>query len=77
MITFILHSAGSGLFALQRDLEFSKDFLCRFADRILFARDEYGNKLKDFLESLDLPEDVQAKIFSKNALNLVGLGLGM
>ena len=66
-------SAGSGLGALQRDLKFAKDFLCRFADRILFARDDYGNELKEFLESLDLPEDVQAKIYFKNALNLAGL----
>ncbi len=69
-------SAGSGLWALQRDLEFAKNFLCRFTDRILFGRDDYGNELKEFLESLDLPEDVRANIYFKNALSLVGLPQG-
>ena len=66
-------SAGSGLGALQRDSEFAKEFLCRFADRILFARDYYGNDLKEFLESLDLPEDIKTKIYFENAMRLVPL----
>ena len=66
-------SASSGLYALQRDAQFARDFLCRFADRILFGRDAHGNELAEFLDSLDLPEDVRAKVFFENALGLAGL----
>jgi len=64
-------SAGSGLGALKRDLDFTKHFLTRYADRLLFGRDDNGNKLQQFLMSLDLSEGVLDKIMVENALQLV------
>jgi predicted TIM-barrel fold metal-dependent hydrolase len=64
-------SAGSALKALNRDMEHAKQFLTRFADRLLFGRDYYGGDLLDFLATLELPADVQDKIYYKNALRLV------
>ena len=64
-------SAGSALFMLKRDPQLSKELICRFADRILFARDYYGHDLQDFLQSLDLPQDVQDKLYHLNAKKLV------
>ncbi|MCX7705719.1 MAG: amidohydrolase [bacterium] len=66
-------SAGSGLNAIKRDPEFGKKFLIEFQDRILFARDYFDSNLKEFLESLNLPQDVLEKIYCKNALKLVPL----
>ncbi len=65
-------SAGSALFAIKRDSKYTREFLCRYADRVLFARDYYDNNLHDFLQTLDLPRDVQDKIYFQNALRLVG-----
>lgn len=64
-------SAGSALGALQRDVSQTQAFLRRYADRLLFGRDYYGGDLKTFLLSLELPSDVQDKIFSGNARRLV------
>jgi predicted TIM-barrel fold metal-dependent hydrolase len=64
-------SAGSGLGALKRDPDHAVSFLCRFADRLLFGRDTYGGDLHEFLQTLDLPQDVQEKIYFRNALRLV------
>ncbi|MBN1554886.1 MAG: amidohydrolase family protein [Phycisphaerae bacterium] len=64
-------SAGSGIKALKRDAQQAREFLIRFADRILFARDFYGGDLMEFLSSLSLPEEVRENIFSANALKLV------
>ena len=61
-------SAGSGLNALNRDPAHAKEFLTRFADRLLFARDCSDSKLHEFLQSLDLPEKISRKIYSQNAL---------
>ena len=66
-------SAGSGLYALQRDTDHARKFLVQFADRLLFARDGYGNDLKEYLDSLDLPPEIYKKIFSQNAQRLVQL----
>ncbi len=66
-------SAGSALFALKRDPDHAKQFLCRYADRLLFGRDEYGNELNEFLQSFDLPRDVQEKLYFRNATSLVEL----
>jgi predicted TIM-barrel fold metal-dependent hydrolase len=66
-------SAGSGIGALKRDPGFAKEFLTEFQDRILYARDYFDNVHQEFLNSLDLPEDVLAKIYSGNALRLVPL----
>jgi len=64
-------SAGSGRRALERDRKFSVDFLCEFADRLLYARDQFDNGHQELLNSLDLPADVLEKIYSGNALRLV------
>lgn len=64
-------SAGSARFALERDPEHAKAFLCRYADRLTFARDYYGKDLHNFLETLSLPQDVHDKIYFQNALKLV------
>ncbi len=66
-------SGKSGWNALKRDPEFVKDFLLEFQDRMLYARDYFDNVHQEFLNSLDLPEDVLAKIYSGNALRLVPL----
>jgi predicted TIM-barrel fold metal-dependent hydrolase len=64
-------SAGSALGALKRDPQHARDFLCRFSDRLLFGRDYYGGDLLQFLETLELPAEVQQRIFSDNALRLL------
>jgi predicted TIM-barrel fold metal-dependent hydrolase len=66
-------SAGSGLNALKRDVAFAYDFLLRYADRLLYGRDDKGNALQIFLRSLDLPQAVLDKLFYQNALRLVSL----
>jgi len=64
-------STGSALTALKRDNAFSKEFLLANADRLLFARDYYGGELSAFLRSLHLGEEMEKRIFCKNALKLV------
>jgi len=64
-------SAGSALNALRRDPDHAREFLIRFADRLLFGRDIYGGDLAEFLATLDLPETVQQRIFHANALSLL------
>jgi predicted TIM-barrel fold metal-dependent hydrolase len=64
-------SAGSGRFALEREPGHAVDFLVRFQDRLLFARDGYEQELYRFLQTLPLPEEVVAKIFFRNAERLV------
>lgn len=64
-------SAGSGRFALQRDSQHAKQFLTRYADRLLFARDYYGGELHEFLQTLELDEKTTAKIYLRNAQKLI------
>jgi len=64
-------SAGSALTALKRDVEFTKDFILEFQDRLLYGRDYFDNRMQDFLNSLDLPAPVLAKLYAENALRLV------
>ena len=64
-------SGGSGHTALSRDLEFTRKFLINYQDRMFFARDDFNNKMYDLLVSLNLPDDVLAKILAGNALRLV------
>ena len=64
-------SGGSCLCALQRNPKYAREFICRYADRALFGRDYYGSDLYDFLQTLELPEEVQNKIYFQNALRLV------
>ena len=66
-------SAFSGLNALQRDGAFAKEFLMEFQDRILYARDQFDNAHQDFLNSLDLPQEVIKKLYYKNSQMLIEL----
>lgn len=71
-------SAGSGLNAIQRDPDFGREFLIRRADQLLFGTDYLaeGQAVEQFqfLDRLDLPADVQAKIFRTNARKILRLG---
>ncbi|HUG94245.1 MAG TPA: amidohydrolase family protein, partial [Planctomycetaceae bacterium] len=65
-------SAGSGANAIARDKEFGRGFLVRRQDRLLFGTDylEPGQAVPQFelFDRLDLPRDVQAKVFRENAV---------
>ena len=69
-------SAGSGHNAIRRDLVFGHEFLIRNADKIMFGTDYLAEKqvVKQFnlFREIDLPEDVQAKIFRNNAKKIMG-----
>ena len=64
-------SANSGKTALSRDPAHGREFLQRYADRMLFGRDIYGSDLQKFLQTLDLPADVAKKIYFENAQRLM------
>ena len=64
-------SAGSGCMALRRDPEFAYSFIIEFQDRIVYARDYFDNIHQEFLATLNLPTDVQEKIFHLNAEKLI------
>jgi predicted TIM-barrel fold metal-dependent hydrolase len=70
-------SAGSGANAIRRDLKFGRDFLVRRADRLMFGTDflSPGQDVPQFelMEQLDLPTEVQAKIFHENARHVLKL----
>lgn len=71
-------SAGSGANAIERDLEFGREFIIRRADRLLFGTDylAQGQKIVQFelFDKLDLPDDVKAKLFRDNARRILRLG---
>lgn len=64
-------SARSARTTLARDSMHAKQFITRFADRLLFGRDCYGGELQAVLQTLKLPEDVLDKIYWRNAENLL------
>jgi predicted TIM-barrel fold metal-dependent hydrolase len=70
-------SAGSGAGAITRDLKFGRDFLIRRADRLMFGTDYLspGQKVPqlDVYRQVDLPADVEAKIYRDNARRLLKL----
>jgi predicted TIM-barrel fold metal-dependent hydrolase len=70
-------SAGSGANALSRDLEFGREFLIRRQDRVCFGTDylQPGQAVPQFdmLAKLDLPAEVQTKVYRGNALRLLKL----
>ncbi len=70
-------SAGSGAGAISRDMKFGREFVIRRADRLCFGTDylKLGQKIPQFelYEKLDLPPDVQAKVFRDNARRVLGL----
>lgn len=67
-------SAGSGANAIQRDLEFGREFLIRRADRVMFGSDYLANAQVipqfEMLAKLNLPDDVREKINTGNAKRL-------
>ena len=65
-------SARSGLNAMKRLGDRATEFLGRCADRLLYGRDNYGNDLQEYLNSLDLDPDVREKIYHRNAEKLLG-----
>jgi predicted TIM-barrel fold metal-dependent hydrolase len=60
-------SAGSGLTAISRDRQFGRQFLIDFKDKLLFGRDYFDTRLMDYLQELNLPQDVFEQITYKNA----------
>jgi predicted TIM-barrel fold metal-dependent hydrolase len=66
-------SAGSGLNALKRMDDGGLNFLITNQDRLLFGRDAPGNALQEYLNTLNIPDEFAAKIYSQNALRLVPL----
>ena len=65
-------SANSGRLAMARDPAHARKFLDRFQDRLLFGRDYYGQDLHDLLKTLDLPDEIQHKLYWANANALLG-----
>ena len=72
-------SAPSGENAITRDPDFGRQFLVRRADRLLFGTDylQSGQKVPQFelLASMDLPEEIQYKIYRGNAIRLLKLNI--
>ena len=64
-------SAGSGINALRRNREFTKEFLLEFQDRCVYGRDQYDNGHQEFLDTLGLPQKVMNKIYAENAIKLI------
>jgi len=63
-------SAGSGRTALARDPGHAAGFVERYADRLLFGRDYYGNELNTFLQTLPLAPETVEKVYWRNAERL-------
>ena len=64
--------------AIARDLQFGREFIIRRADQLLFGTDVLmpDQPIPQFalLDSLNLPEEVQFKIYRGNAIKLLKLG---
>ena len=73
-------SAGSGAGAISRDPDFGREFLIRRADRLMFGTDflSPGQEVPQLtlFRQLDLPAEVQAKIFRDNARKIAWVELG-
>jgi predicted TIM-barrel fold metal-dependent hydrolase len=70
-------SEPGGFSAIARDRKFGREFLIRRADRLLFGTDFLMADQQvphfELLDSMKLPDDVQAKIYRDNARRLLGL----
>jgi predicted TIM-barrel fold metal-dependent hydrolase len=64
-------SAGSAYNALTRDEAFGRDFVMEFQDKLLFARDDFTNRMQELLTDYNLPKNVISKILFQNAQNLI------
>ena len=56
---------------MQRDTDHAAKFITKYQDRLLYGRDAPGNNLREFLDTLELGEEVTRKLYSENALRLV------
>lgn len=70
-------SEPGGYAAIARDPKFGRDFLIRRADRLLFGTDFLmpNQSIPQFelFDSLDLPDEVQRKIYRANAIRILKL----
>ncbi|MBI3117241.1 MAG: amidohydrolase family protein, partial [Candidatus Hydrogenedentes bacterium] len=70
-------SAGSGANAISRDKEFGREFMIRRQDRLFFGTDYLApdQDVPQFalFDKLDLPAEVQTKIFQDNARQMLHL----
>lgn len=70
-------SEPGGYAAIARDQKFGREFIIRHADRCLFGTDylmaDHQVPQFDLLDSLDLPEDVQYKVYRGNAIRVLKL----
>lgn len=70
-------SEPGGHAAIARDRKFGRDFIIRRADRLLFGTDFLmaDQEIPHFVlfDSLELPDEVQAKVFRGNAIRLLKL----
>jgi predicted TIM-barrel fold metal-dependent hydrolase len=70
-------SAGSGAGAINRDLDFGREFLIRRADRLMFGTDflSPGQAVPQFelFAKIELPVEVREKICSGNARRVLSL----
>lgn len=64
-------SAGSGFRAIHRDKVKGREFLLKYQDRCLFARDCFDDRLHSYLKSLKLGRAAMKKIMAGNAMKLV------
>lgn len=59
-------SGDSGRIAISRDPEYTKLLMTKFPNRFIYARDGFDNKLAEFVDTLDLPEDILEGFYHKN-----------
>jgi predicted TIM-barrel fold metal-dependent hydrolase len=71
-------SEPGGYCAIARDRKFGRDFLIRRADRLLFGTDflmaDQTVPQFELLEGMELPDEVQEKIYRGNAIRILKLG---
>ena len=71
-------SAGSGANSISRDKEFGRQFMIRRQDRLMFGTDylQPGQPVPQFelFDSLELPTEVEAKIYKGNAERVIKIG---
>lgn len=71
-------SAHSGYNALSRDTAFAKRFLMKHYRKLLFGTDRFVREDKekliiDLLKKMELPSDVEERIFATNAERMLNL----
>ena len=64
-------SAGSAYNALTRDASFGRDFIIEFQNRLLFARDDFTNRMQELLTDYNLPKNVLNNVLSQNAQKIL------